>query len=287
MEIVAEFTYNHFGDIVRAKKMIEEAKSSGATCVKFEMRNAESYFRNNPEISKRKGAFEFTDEQIKEFVLHCEKMKIDWFASVHDIHSLQRILPFHPKYIKVASREARMTDFILKVKTFTAKKHPIIVSTGGLSFKQVQEIYALLKDENLFLLHTNCIYPCAVEKLNMNRIRLMQESFSCKIGYSGHEEGFLASLYAVTIGVDYLERHFTLDDNVEVAKGFPNFKDDQCTLSPSQFREMVNAVNLFTKFRNEKVNAEILEEELQRVNAYGKIDWDGHDVFLQSPNSPN
>jgi N-acetylneuraminate synthase len=282
MEIVAEFTYNHFGNIDRAKEMIDAAKKSGATCVKFELRNSEKYFRNNYEIQKKRAAYEFTDEQINEFVLHCKKAEIDWFASVHDIHSLQRILPFLPKYIKIASREARAMDFLLKVKELNNKTHPIIISTGGLSFEQVKEIYQLFKDEQLFLLHTNCIYPCTTEKLNMNRIRIMRASFDCKIGYSGHEVGFLPSLYAVSLGINYLERHFTLNDKSEVAKGLPEFKDDECTLSPEQFREMVNAVNLFIQLSNQPVDQGISAEEIKRVNAYGKIDWDGEDVFLQA-----
>ena len=281
MEIVAEFTYNHFGNIERAKEMIGAAKNAGATCVKFELRNSENYFRNNPAIQKKKAAYELTDAQIKEFAAHCEKTGIDWFASVHDLHSLQRILPFHPKYIKVASREARVMDFLSRVQEINAGNYPVIISTGGLSFENVTEIYRLFKNENLFLLHTNCIYPCAAEKLNMNRIRAMKEKFNCKIGYSGHEEGFLASLYAVSLGVDYIERHFTLENKEEVAKGFPDFKDDRCTLSPSEFSEMVKALHVFLKLRNQKISEEILPEELQRVNAYGKIAWDGTDVFLQ------
>jgi sialic acid synthase SpsE len=283
MEIVAEFTYNHFGNIDRAKQMIGEAKNAGATCVKFEIRNSENYFKNNPEIQQKKRSFEFNDQQIMEFVLHCQQEQIGWFASVHDIHSLRRILPFHPKYIKVASREARVMDFLVEIKKINENKIPVIVSTGGLSFEEVEKIYGLFKDQELWLLHTNCIYPCPVEKLNMNRIRKMKVSFNCKIGYSGHEEGFMASLYAATLGADYIERHFTLNDQQDVAKGKPSFEDDRCTLSPLQFKEMADAVNLITQLYDQPLREEIAPEELERINAYGNIGWDGEDVFLHSP----
>ena len=279
MEIVAEFTYNHFGNIKRALKMIESAKNVGATAVKFEIRNSKNYFKHNPEIKKKKSRYEFSDEDIQKFSEYCKKNKIDWFASVHDMHSFYRIFHFKPKYIKVASREARCYEFLQALKRYNKKKFPLLISTGGLSFYQIQKIYKLLKDDNITLIHTSCLYPCATENLNMNRIKLMKEKFNCRIGYSGHEHGYEASLYAVSIGADYLERHFSIGRR-QVAKGMKNFKDDLCTLSPSTFKEMTEKVRKIYYLRNQKENLTVNKEELMRVNIYGELGWNG-DIYLK------
>ena len=282
MEIVAEFTYNHLGNLDRARKMIDAAKAVGATCVKFEMRNNDSYFRNYESIRDRKQGYEFTDEAIAGFVNHCKEVSIEWFASVHDIHSLMKVIPLKPRYLKIASREARIIPFLSKFKEVNGKAFPVIVSTGGLSFKQVEEIYELMKDEKLTMLHTSCLYPCEPEYLNMNRIRKMKERFNCNIGYSGHERGYLPSLYAATLGVSYIERHFTLEDKVStVAKGKEDFKDELCTLGPIAFKEMVNAIELFRQLHNQETKDKVTEQELSRVNAYGIPSWDGEDVYVR------
>ncbi len=282
MEIVAEFTYNHFGDINRAKRMIVEAKKAGATCVKFELRNNDNYYRNNSEIRNRRSKYEFSGEQISEFVAHCKKVNIGWFASVHDIDSLKKIIPFHPKYIKIASREARSFEFLKKVVEINKKKFPIIISTGALTFTQIKKIALLMRYERLTFLHTSCLYPSDIDDLNMNRIKKMKELFDCKIGYSGHEEGFIPSLYACFLGVDYIERHFTLEEkNNRVAKGKKSFKDYLCTLSPIIFAEMVASIKAIEQMKIQKLKKSINPKELERVNTYGKLQWDGEDLFLK------
>ncbi len=282
MEITAEFTYNHFGDIIRARKMIDAAKAAGATCVKFEVRNNASYFRNNPEIKKRKSRFEFSIKQMEAFVDYCRRVKIQWFASVHDLHSLKLVIELKPKYIKVASREAQCLPFLKEIVAVNKKERPIIVSTGAMKMQEIKSIYNLLKKEDLILVHTNCIYPCPPQLLNINRIIEFKKIFNCRIGYSGHEEGIIPSLYATTLGIDYLERHFTLEEkNKKVAKGKQHFKDDLCSLSPSWFKEMTEAINLILKLKSQKHSNKISVDELLRLNTYGKLIWSGEDVFLK------
>lgn len=280
MEIVAEFTYNHSGKVSLAKKMILSAMKSGATCVKIELRNNAAYFRNNTEILRKRSAFEFNEYQLEEFVKCCRHYNINWFASVHDIHSLKKVLKFYPSYIKIASREARNTCFLRKVAEINNKQFPIVVSTGALSFGQVTGIYKLLRKEKLTLLHTSCLYPCSVGDLNINRILLMKRKFDCSIGYSGHEEGFVPSLYAVFLGIDYIERHFALD-RIQVAKGKQSFHDELCTLRPNEFKEMVNGIRKILQLKNQAVNKGVSLKELKRVNAYGNLLWDGNDVFVK------
>jgi N-acetylneuraminate synthase len=219
---------------------------------------------------------------LKGFISDCNKVGIPWFASVHDFYSLKKILPFGPKYIKVASREARIGSFLACVKELTEGRVPIIISTGGLLFEQIEQIYNQMSRGHLTLVHTSCLYPCGIENLNMNRVRMMKDKFDCNIGYSGHEQGFLPTLYATALGVNYIERHFTLEDRQKkVAKGKEGFQDDLCTLGPETFAEMVNGVRLFMQLIKQNTDKGNLPLELERVNAYGIPDWDGHDVFVR------
>jgi sialic acid synthase SpsE len=281
MEIVAEFSYNHFGNIDRAKKMIDAAQLAGATCVKFELRNNNSYFRNNTEIRSYREPFEFSDLQIKEFAKHCEQLGIGWFASLHDLHSLSRIMQFKPRYLKIASREARCEPFLNKVKEVNNNAFPVVISTGGLSCNQIENIYSLFGPVGLTLVHTSCLYPCDTSDLNMNRIKWMMKNFKSNTGYSGHETGFLPSIYATVLGVNYLERHFTLEeDEKKIAKGKSYFNDELCTLTPDAFANMVNHLNLVLQLRDQPIAEGANPHEMERVCTYGVPAWDGNDVFL-------
>ena len=65
------------------------------------------------------------------------------------------------------------------------------------------------------LLHTVSIYPTPLGQSNTNRVAVLKERYSSekwlKIGYSGHESGFAASVSAVLNGAEMIERHFLLE----------------------------------------------------------------------------
>ena len=62
------------------------------------------------------------------------------------------------------------------------------------------------------IMHSNSTYPCPVEDLNMRYITWLKHKYSNKdIGYSGHESGIIPTLVSIPLGVNWIERHVTMD----------------------------------------------------------------------------
>ena len=61
------------------------------------------------------------------------------------------------------------------------------------------------------LLHCVSIYPMPVEDANLLLIPELRRRYGCPVGYSSHEIGNIATLGAVALGAESVERHITLD----------------------------------------------------------------------------
>lgn len=70
-------------------------------------------------------------------------------------------------------------------------------------------------EEKVTVLHCTTQYPAPKEDLNLNAMVTIAETFELKVGYSDHSMGDLASTIAVTLGATVIEKHFTLDRNLE------------------------------------------------------------------------
>ena len=51
--------------------------------------------------------------------------------------------------------------------------------------------------------------------VNLNNIDMLRQTFNCKIGYSDHTLGTIAPILAMGKGVCIIEKHFTIDKNME------------------------------------------------------------------------
>ena len=85
------------------------------------------------------------------------------------------------------------------------------------------------------VLHCNTEYPTPAEDANLRAMLDIQKRFGCRVGYSDHTLGIEADIAAVALGAQVVEKHFTLDKNMEGP-------DHKASLSPSELMEMVSAI---------------------------------------------
>ena len=76
---------------------------------------------------------------------------------------------------------------------------------------EIDQAFSILDKENLSILHCTSTYPSKNNELNLKCIPVLKEKYKVPIGYSGHELGIQASLAAVALGANIVERHVTLD----------------------------------------------------------------------------
>jgi N-acetylneuraminate synthase len=218
--VVAEIGINHNGSLEIAKSLIEVAAKNGVDAVKFQKRTPElcvppdqqKHMRETPwgyiTYLDYRYKVEFGANEYREIDRHCKQLSIPWFASVWDEPSVDFLQQFDPIGIKIPSASLTDKDLLLHAR---ATGKPVILSTGMSTMHQIKEAVSLLGEDNLVITHATSTYPCDPAELNLRMIRTLYETFSCPIGYSGHEVGLIPTVVAVSMGACMVERHITLD----------------------------------------------------------------------------
>jgi sialic acid synthase SpsE/sugar phosphate isomerase/epimerase len=243
--IIAEIGNNHNGSIDLAKKLIDEAISAGADCVKFQMRDLDSmYSKGGSGDSEDLGA-EYTLDLLRRFQLttsemfsafdYCKSRGVLPLCTPWDKKSLEILESYGLEGYKVASADLSNHDLLINLcKT----RKPLIVSTGMSLESEIKQAVKIFQDNDaqFILLHCNSTYPAPFKDINLGYMsRLKSIGNGSVVGYSGHERGYSIPIAAVALGAKVIEKHFTLDRTMEG-------NDHKVSLLPSEFLNMVASI---------------------------------------------
>lgn len=246
--MVAELSINHLGMVNMAQKMIDEAVAGGANLIKLKYKNVKKYYKDdgkkwrNFNFKDYRQSLELSKQDFSYLAEYCNSKGIKWFCTVHDQEGLDFIKTFDPPYYKVASMDADKTDLVESVMQLCQKEDkPLIISLGGKQDSFVEELVTKINDKSLraFLLHTVSIYPTPDGKSNISYITHLREKFesdTIKIGYSGHEIGFVPSILATIQGAQMIERHFSLSRDWKI-------HHIACALTPPEYKQMNDLID--------------------------------------------
>ena len=90
------------------------------------------------------------------------------------------------------------------------------------------------------LLHCNTEYPTPFEDVNLKAMQTIKDEFGYEVGYSDHTNGIEVPIAAVALGATVIEKHFTLDCNMEGP-------DHKASLEPDELAEMVKSIRNIEK----------------------------------------
>jgi len=225
--------------------LIDIATDAGCNTVKFQKRNIDNVytqeFLDSPRESpwgttqrEQKSGLEFNADEYKEIDQYCKGKGIEWFASAWDLDSQKFLQQFDCKYNKVASAMIVYEDLLRMIAK--EGKHTF-VSTGMTNYDDIQKAVDIFREEccSFELMHTVSTYPMKTEDANLNVINTLRETFSCDVGYSGHESGLAISYAAAALGVSSIERHITLDRSMYGS-------DQSASIEPNGLRQLVGAI---------------------------------------------
>jgi sialic acid synthase SpsE/sugar phosphate isomerase/epimerase len=272
--VIAEIGNNHNGSFERAIEMIDLAQAAGADCVKFQMRHLDQVYRQRSlgksgddlgteYIIDLLNRFELSIDQHRNLSEYCMQKGILYMCTPWDAKSIEVLEGFGVLAYKVAS--ADLTNLPLLEKLVQTHK-PLILSTGMSTIDEVEiTIEFLNRRKAMFaLLHCNSTYPAPLHDINLSWMTQLSKRHSL-VGYSGHERGINISLAAIALKACIIERHFTLDRNMEGP-------DHAASLTQSEFASMVIGIREIElamgegKFRNlsqgEMINRENLGKSL-------------------------
>ena len=255
--IIAEAGVNHNGSITMAKKMIDVAADAGVDYVKFQTFKASNlvtkfatradYQQQNMEDNDNLQytmlkQLELLPEQHIELIEYCKVKGVNFFSTAFDFDSVDFLASLHLGLWKIPSGEITNYPYLRKIAHY---HEPVILSTGMCEFSDIERaLHVLLQfgveKEQITVLHCNTEYPTPFRDVNLKAMLEIGERFGVKIGYSDHTQGIEVSIAAVALGAIVIEKHFTLDRNMEGP-------DHKASLEPNELKQMVDAIRNIEK----------------------------------------
>jgi N-acetylneuraminate synthase len=173
--------------------------------------------------------------------------------------SAREIASLKPDFIKIPSAcnlDFRMLSFL--AKEYAGQIHISLGMTTAEEQDKVIELMASLGAAGRVVLYA-CTsgYPVPFEQVCLPEIQRLQERYGqrvAEIGFSGHHLGIAIDMGAVTLGAQWVERHFTLD---RTWKG----TDHAASLEPDGLRKLVRDVRALSLALQPRAT-DILEIEL-------------------------
>jgi len=255
--IIAEAGVNHNGSIELAKQLVDKAVEAGVDYIKFQTFKASKlvtkaakqaeYQQKN--IGKEGDSqyqmlkkLELSPEDHEVLIAYCKEKCIKFFSTAFDFDSIEYLHSLNLGLWKVPSGEVTNYPFLKRVAVFNDKT---ILSTGMCEMSDVRAaVEALYKNglskENLILLHCNTEYPTPFEDVNLKAMDALRKEFGVEVGYSDHTKGIEVPIAAVALGATVIEKHFTLDRNMEGP-------DHKASLEPDELKAMVSAIRNIEK----------------------------------------
>lgn len=249
--IIAEAGVNHNGSLVLAKKLIDAAVEAGVDYVKFQTFNAHLLVSKSAQkadyqkvnAQKEESQFEMLKklelswEDHLELIYYCQAKNIQFFSTAFDLASLDLLSELGFQLYKIPSGEITNLPYLRKVAELAKE---VILSTGMCTLEEIEEAIQVLTaggilQENITVLHCNTEYPTPMKDVHLLAMNEIGNKFQVKVGYSDHTLGIEIPIAAVALGAKVIEKHFTLDRNMEGP-------DHQASLEPTELKAMVSAI---------------------------------------------
>jgi len=251
--IIAEAGVNHNGSIDVAKQLIDKAAEAGADIIKFQTFKSEklvSKSARQAEYQKRNIGSKADDSQLnmlkklelsqedhEELMQYCQQKGIKFFSTAFDMDSIDYLHFLHMGLWKIPSGEITNFPYIRKIAQYG---EPVILSTGMCEMDDICAAMNVLikfgvKREQITILHCNTEYPTPFEDVNLKAMIALKDEFKVEVGYSDHTKGIEVPIAAVALGATVIEKHFTLDRNMEGP-------DHKASLEPDELKAMVSAI---------------------------------------------
>ncbi len=205
---------------------------------------------------------ELSYEAHHRLLAYCNKQNIEFLSTAFDSESLKFLVhELGLKRLKIPSGDITNAPLVLE---HARTGCDLIVSTGMATLSEVETALGVIafgytaaensspsveafqaafysKDgqqalkEQVTVLHCTTEYPAPMEDINLKAMDTLATAFNLNVGYSDHSQGIVIPIAAVARGAQVIEKHFTLDNNMEGP-------DHKASLEPDELTEMVLSI---------------------------------------------
>ena len=238
--LIAEIANSHEGNFETAKKLIDVAHSSNADIVKFQLFKTAELLEKNHESFHIFQKLEMKNSEWSKLITFAKRKKIKVFFDVFGISSAKIAYKLKPDGFKIHTSDITNSQLL---NFFSKSKKPILLSTGGVTTKEISYALELLTKNNkeIILMHGFQDYPTKLLDLNLLRITELKRQFGLPVGIMEHVSGnsdmaLIAPLLGMSLGATIIEKHLTLDRSL---KGTDYFS----SLNPNEFKTLSKLIH--------------------------------------------
>jgi N,N'-diacetyllegionaminate synthase len=292
--IIAEAGVNHNGSMEIAKKLVDVAAEAGVNAVKFQTfkaKNIVTKFTQKAEYQKEiTSASETQLEMVKrleldvnaheELMVYCRGEEMMFLSTPFDLESIELLNKLGVEIFKIPSGEITNLPYLRKIGGLKKK---IILSTGMADMREIENALDILvgagtPKDSITVLHCNTEYPTPMEDVNLKAMLAIRDTFGVNIGYSDHTSGIEVPIAAVALGAAVIEKHFTLDKNMDGP-------DHKASLEPKELKTMVNAIRTIEKAMGDGIKSpspsELRNKPVVRKSIVAARDINKGDIFTE------
>ena len=170
-----------------------------------------------------------------ELIACCNENGIKFMSTPFDVDSADYLHDLGQRLWKIPSGEITNLPYLRRIANYG---EPVIMSTGMSTIDEVRAAVSALKMGDagpITLLQCNTQYPTPYNDANIRAMLTLKEEFDCQVGYSDHTLGVEVSVAAVALGASVIEKHFTLDRNMEGP-------DQIASIEPDELKRLVDSI---------------------------------------------
>ena len=224
----------------------------------YQIKNTQKKESQLAMLSRLELSFEFHLELVE----YCKKIGIEFLSTAFDSESLKFLVnDLKLKRLKIPSGDLTNAPLVLEhaqtgcdliVSTGMATLAEIETALGVIAFGYVaketdkpsiqafekayySELGQKLLKERLTILHCTTEYPAPLQDINLKAMDTLANAFKLPVGYSDHSAGINIPIAAVAREATIIEKHFTLDQNMEGP-------DHKASLEPDQLKAMIEGI---------------------------------------------
>jgi N-acetylneuraminate synthase len=227
---VLEVANNHLGSVERGLKIVQAFShvvrfNNVRAAIKLQFRDVERFVhkdfvgRSDLRYVKKTLDTRLSDEEYATLVKAIRQAGCTPTATPFDERSVDLCVELGIPILKVASSD--LNDWMLLEKIAKTKK-PVVVSTGGSSLKDMDDIVTFFAHRDIPLAINHCvsIYPSEDSELEINQIDFLRNRYPKNtVGYSTHEhtDWTNSMLIAYAKGARTFERHIDIEEGITVS----------------------------------------------------------------------
>ena len=253
---VLELANNHLGKIERGLRIVSAFAqvvrfNNVRAAIKLQIRDVDNFihkdFRDRTDVRYIKKTIDtqLSLEEYAKLVTAIRQASCIPMATPFDERSVDICCELGIQILKIASSD--LNDWMLIEKIAKAKK-PVIVSTGGSSLKDIDDLVRFFDNRHIPLAINHCVslYPSEDNELEMNQLDFLRNRYPDHvIGFSTHEyhDWKSSMLIAYAKGARTFERHIDIDDDAAKVSPYCSLPDqvDQWFKAYHQAKAMCGA----------------------------------------------